>query len=249
MPKCCSGTLHKYLHDGTLFSDLSLFSHLTVSPKCSPSSEQQPAWQLALQAAQTTAAEVGFALTATWKAAGAHLGQAEAAWGCLEVQVLEESPNRATPTPPRWQRGSPAPPLSAPWMRSSWRTWRWWGGCWPAPEPTSTSSLRSSDRWGRSHYFREWGRHVCSFRLYFSNIWFDVLRLSFLSIYRHFFFPCVKLQRCVKWSVFTRSGSPWRTGQSLWRSQRKDPIPQPAAWTQALSMETRMMRWGMTWSQ
>lgn len=60
-------------------------------------SEQQPAWQLAQQAAQTTVVEAGFGLTATWKAVG-HLDQAEAAWGYVGVQGLGVSLNKATPT-------------------------------------------------------------------------------------------------------------------------------------------------------
>lgn len=65
------------------------------------SSAQQPDWPLVLQAAQTTAVEVGFGLTATWKVAGAYLDQVEAAWGYLGVQGLGVSLNKATQTHPR----------------------------------------------------------------------------------------------------------------------------------------------------
>lgn len=112
------------------------------------SREQQLDWLRALQAARMTAEEEACVLTVTWIPAGAPQGQQEEARGSVEVWVLQENLNRATPTPPRWQSGSPAPPRCAQLTKSSWQTWKLCGECWPAPELMSTSSQRFLDRWG-----------------------------------------------------------------------------------------------------
>lgn len=64
-------------------------------------SEQQPVWQLAPQAAQRTAAEAGFGLIPTLKAAAAHQDRVGATWGCQGAQWSEVNLNKATPTRPR----------------------------------------------------------------------------------------------------------------------------------------------------